>query len=324
MQVKYKLAGIAALLLTLGLLTYGQNGMPQVSDSVRTVSVIKKDTASAPVILQRVKPARKQVLKKTVAVSQVAKAVCDTATTLPDNGFLPDTILAKGPDGELRIRFRNAVYDCVVVDLDKCNIAMHLRNKKGNKYNSIGNVLHDSVLAGLRVIMVTNAGMYTAATDPQGLFIEQGIKISPADTSTVGIADNFHLKPNGVFYMDSTGAHIDTTEAFIKNIKHRVYYATQSGPMLVVNNQLHHAFREFSKNLNIRSGVGVVNAGKAVFCISREPVNFYDFASLYKYYFKCHYALYLDGAISRMYLPALKSNDTGGNFGPIISVTKKK
>jgi len=59
------------------------------------------------------------------------------------------------------------------------------------------------------------------------------------------------LHPNGAFYLtNSKEAKIETTSNFVtnKNIK----YATQSGPMLLINGVLHSKFNKSSKNLNIR------------------------------------------------------------------------
>ncbi|WP_242604841.1 phosphodiester glycosidase family protein [Flavobacterium subsaxonicum] len=56
--------------------------------------------------------------------------------------------------------------------------------------------------------------------------------------------------------------------------------------------------------------------------MSKEPINFYDFAQ----YFKdmgCNNALYLDGYVSRTYLPEQNWIQADGNFGVIIGVTSK-
>ncbi len=97
--------------------------------------------------------------------------------------------------------------------------------------------------------------------------------------------------------------------------------ATQSGPMLVIDGALHPAFNPGSSNLAIRNGVGILPTGKLVFVLSKEPVNFYDFASYFKS-LGCLNALYLDGFVSRMYLPEKKWIQTDGNFGVIIGVAE--
>ena len=80
-----------------------------------------------------------------------------------------------------------------------------------------------------------------------------------------------------------------------------------------------------SVNFNIRNGVGVINAKTVVFIISRDPVSLYDFAAIFKEDFHCDNALYLDGFISRFYLPEL--NQSAANpapFAGILAVTSKK
>ena len=55
-------------------------------------------------------------------------------------------------------------------------------------------------------------------------------------------------------------------------------WATQSGPMLLINGAINPEFQENSANLKIRSGVGIIDDRNVVFVISNEPINFYDFA----------------------------------------------
>lgn len=168
--------------------------------------------------------------------------------------------------------------------------------------------------------MVTNAGMYTPTQAPVGLYIENGIEMVSLNTSNCD--GNFCLKPNGVFYTDKNGPHVTASENFEnETVNKQVHYATQSGPMLVIDGKLHPAFNATSTSPYIRSGVGIDSTGKTVFAISNQPVNFHAFATLFKDVFACKNALYLDGAISLMYLHNIR-NDRGGKFGPMISVSE--
>ena len=54
--------------------------------------------------------------------------------------------------------------------------------------------------------------------------------------------------------------------------------------------------------------------------MSKSGINFYDFANYFKS-IGCKNALYLDGFVSRTYLPEKKWIQTDGNFGVIIGVT---
>ena len=109
----------------------------------------------------------------------------------------------------------------------------------------------------------------------------------------------------------------------IKKQGRNIDYANQSGPMLVINKRIHPVFRSRSDSLYIRNGVGIDDRGRVVFAISNEPVNFYTFARFFKQKMRCHNALYLDGNISRMYLPKKGRRSLDGNFAVIFAVTRK-
>jgi uncharacterized protein YigE (DUF2233 family) len=82
-----------------------------------------------------------------------------------------------------------------------------------------------------------------------------------------------------------------------------IQLATQAGPMLVIAGQVHPAFREGSSNRFIRCGVGIAPNQSVIFAISDQPVNFHDFAILFREHLGCRDALCLDGAISRFLTP---------------------
>ena len=160
--------------------------------------------------------------------------------------------------------------------------------------------------------------MFRSNHSLQGVFIQEGKVLTPLDTGSAN--GNFYLKPNGVFYITKDKkAFVVTTETFAPDSS--VFYATQSGPMLLINGAMHPAFRKGSENLTVRNGVGILPDGRVLFAMSKEPVNFYDFAT----YFKeqgCRYALYLDGFVSRTYLPEKEWMQTDGDFGVMVAVSK--
>jgi len=56
------------------------------------------------------------------------------------------------------------------------------------------------------------------------------------------VPGNFHLKPNGVFWIDDAGApHVAATDSYLA-LKTSPEWATQSGPMLLIDGALHPAF----------------------------------------------------------------------------------
>jgi uncharacterized protein YigE (DUF2233 family) len=169
--------------------------------------------------------------------------------------------------------------------------------------------------------------MYNNNYSPQGLLITNGKATGLLDSATTKKDGNFYLYPNGVFVADGAdGYQVLETKEYMQAWLHKKKipaFATQSGPMLVHNGQVHAGFTPGSTNLNIRSGAGVASKEKVVFIISEQAVNFYDMALLYRYVFNCPNALYLDGAISKMYVEGDK-DIPGGDFGPMIAVLKNK
>ena len=206
------------------------------------------------------------------------------------------------------------------VDLKKQNLKLYWKDDNNQPFKSLQGLKAWLDKKGQKLVFAMNGGMYKTDNAPLGLFIEETKIIRPLNTRS-GYG-NFYLKPNGVFYIttDNT-ANICITEKFKASSK--IKYATQSGPMLISNGQIHSSFKKGSVNLNIRNGVGVLPDGKLMFAMSKTAINFYDFAE----YFKkagCKNALYLDGFVSRTYLPAQNWIQTGGDFGVIIGETATK
>ena len=204
-----------------------------------------------------------------------------------------------------------------IVDLKKKDLKLHWKGDTNQNFKSIQNLKLWIEKKNKKLEFAMNGGMYKKDNSPEGLYIENGKVLMPLNTANGN--GNFYLKPNGVFYISSKNIPaIITTEKFKNsNIK----YATQSGPMLVIDGQIHAAFKQGSTNLNIRNGVGILEDGKVVFAMSKEEINFYDFANYFKK-LGCKNALYLDGLVSRAYLPSENWVQTDGDFGVIIGVTK--
>ena len=207
-----------------------------------------------------------------------------------------------------------------LVDAKTQDINFYWKNEEKEIFISLQNLKTWLDINQKKLLFAMNAGMYKQDNSPQGLYIENQKLITPLDT-TSGIG-NFYLKPNGVFYLtiDNLPA-ISTSTSFVDNGK--IKYATQSGPMLVIDGQIHSAFKQGSTNLNIRNGVGILPDNKIIFAMSKKEINFYDFAAYFKK-LGCRNALYLDGLVSRTYLPEQNWTQTDGNFGVIIGVTTDK
>ena len=155
---------------------------------------------------------------------------------------------------------------------------------------------------GERLVFAMNVGMFDDARAPVGLYIEGGETLKRANTNDG--PGNFHLLPNGVFYIDDRVAGVRETSAYIKG-GIEADYATQSGPMLVIDGNIHPRFLPDSTSKKRRNGVGVTENGVVVFVLADSLVNFYDFAIFFRDEMHTPNALFLDGSISRVFAPEL-------------------
>lgn len=218
-----------------------------------------------------------------------------------------------------RVEFRDQSFDVVRVDPAEFEVRLFWKNQKGEPYESFGTLRDELESEGKHLRFATNAGIFSMDHTPGGLHIEDGTTLKQLNMRDG--AGNFHLKPNGVFVLGAEGAGVMESESFSQEALHP-QIATQSGPMLVINDRLHPAFNEGSSNRFIRNGVGVDQDGTICFAISNERVNFYDFASLFRDHLHCPDALYLDGSISEFYLPELERDELGGDFCGILAVVE--
>ena len=222
----------------------------------------------------------------------------------------------------LQFKFKNEDENFVfyTVNTKLETIKLYYKNDKGINFGSIENVKKYLKTKKQKLLFATNGGMYKKDRSPQGLFIENNILKSKIDTLNGN--GNFYLKPNGIFYLtDNNIPIICKTEDYIQN--NQVKYATQSGPMLVINGEIHTSFNTKSINLNIRNGVGVLPNNEVIFAMSKKEINFYDFAQFFKRK-GCKNALYLDGFVSRTYCPKANWVQTDGDFGVMIGITNNK
>jgi len=205
-----------------------------------------------------------------------------------------------------------------IVDPQKQDLQLYWKDDKGQIIQNFDNLKNYLAGKNKKLVFAMNGGMYKPDNSPCGLYIHQQKTITPLVTGSG--SGNFFLKPNGVFYINNKNQAVICTTPDYPNNNKQVKWATQSGPMLVIDGAIHSAFKKGSANVNIRNGVGILPGNKIVFAISKEEINLYDFAEYFKN-LGCKNALYLDGFVSRMYLPEKNLLDTDGNFGVIIGVS---
>lgn len=196
------------------------------------------------------------------------------------------------------------------------DIRLWLKDPQGRLIGSPARV-QDVLAPGETLAFAMNAGMYDPSRDPVGLFVENGQEGHPLATHATG--GNFGLTPNGVFCVADRLRVIETSAFAAERPACR--YATQSGPMLVINGALHPRFIPDSDSAYIRNGVGVSADGQmAWFVISDKAVNFHRFGRFFRDELGARDALYFDGSISRLAVPAQGRSDFGFPVGPIVGV----
>jgi uncharacterized protein YigE (DUF2233 family) len=262
-----------------------------------------------------------------------------------------------------------ATYAVCEFDPKTDDLRLFLRDADGATYGEFDAVNAALGQKGERLVFAMNAGMYHKDRTPVGLYVENGEELKKI--STKDGPGNFHLKPNGVFWIDKEGvAGVTETEAFRARFQvpksadaasaappspacgrgqgegsskresrsldapsplaplpqageGKVCYATQSGPMLVIDGAIHPKFLVDATSRKRRNGAGVREDGVVVFAISDSAVTFHEFASYFRDALKTPNALYLDGTISRLHAPEIGRNEPGLPMGPIVGVVTK-
>jgi uncharacterized protein YigE (DUF2233 family) len=208
-------------------------------------------------------------------------------------------------------------FHSAIVDAKTENLQFYWKGSNDKPLQTFAQLKAHLETKSQKLTFAMNGGMYKPDHSPQGLYVEKGNTLAPIDTSSG--KGNFYLKPNGIFLIREDGsASVCPTPEYPSDAE--VKFATQSGPLLLVHGNIHPAFRKGSTNLNIRNGVGILPDGKVLFAMSKEEVNFFDFATFFLEK-GCKDALYLDGFVSRLYAPSLGVEQLEGRFGVMIGVS---
>jgi uncharacterized protein YigE (DUF2233 family) len=220
------------------------------------------------------------------------------------------------------ISFEGRSYTICEAPLDRFSIRLFWRRPDGEPYGYLSS-LPKTGEKGERLAFALNAGMFHPDYKPVGLYVENGRELVRANTNNG--PGNFHLKPNGVFYVNGNEAGVMETGAFLKN-RPNAAFATQSGPMLVIKGRLHPRLAKASTSEKRRDGVCVRGRKVVLFAISDGGVPFDSFLRLFRDGLKCSDALFLDGGSApALYVPSASS--WGSNLsalGPLIGVYEKQ
>ena len=173
-------------------------------------------------------------------------------------------------------------------------------------------------LRAAKVRFAMNAGMYDEDGKPIGLFVSNGRETKPLNLKSG--SGNFHLLPNGVFAVNNDGrVSVTSSTAFRKRVP-KPRWATQSGPMLVIDGKLHPKFDSNGQSQLVRNGVGVKDGSTAFFVITEDAVSFGRFARFFRDALGCRDALYLDGSVSSLWDRPAGRQDRHSELGPMVVV----
>ena len=234
--------------------------------------------------------------------------------------FLPGRVAAApaGAEACRVVAAQGESFTVCTIDLRRQRLRLFWLQADGRPYGALGTL---AASQGGRLSFAMNAGMYDRDQAPVGLYVEDGREMRPV--STTDGPGNFHLKPNGVFWVKGEKAGVLDTARYLR-AKIRPDFATQSGPMLVIDGQIHPKISADGPSQKIRNGVGVLEGSNvAVFAISERPVTFGAFARLFRDDLGCRNALFLDGSVSALYAPGVGRSDISRPLGPLIGATAR-
>jgi len=217
--------------------------------------------------------------------------------------------------------FHNVRYG--VYRADPAKLTLHWKNAKGTPYAGLATLRRSLEAEGKRVIFLTNAGIYSANDTPAGLWVENGQTLIPLNTRNG--KGNFHVQPNGVFYIENGRAHIKTTATY-QLAPHHSQWAFQSGPILILDGQINRRFNQTHSSPHKRNAVCTTADNRLYFILTEdydlgsEWPSFHRFAEALQH-LGCHDALYLDGTLSDWYLPGISGTFHWTHYVGIIAVT---
>lgn len=206
------------------------------------------------------------------------------------------------------------------------NIQILWKDQNGKKLETFSRASAFLKKQGREPLVLMNGGIFERRKIPSGILIQNGKELCPLNLKKG--KGNFFLKPNGVFYLLENGSGIVESSRFdgVRKEEKSIVGAVQSGPLLLDQGKIHHAFNKGSRSRLRRNGVGVKKDGTVVFLMSdyRSPKdpNLYGFAQAFKT-LGCESALFLDGTISQM-RTGKDMQTSGGRFASMIAIVEAK
>ena len=210
-----------------------------------------------------------------------------------------------------------------IYQAEPAQVSLHWKDSGGNAYATLATLKRSLEQSGAQVAFLMNAGIYSMHDAPAGLWIERGKTLVPLNRNNG--KGNFHIQPNGVFYIKGGKARIQTSAAYQLG-KHQPDWAVQSGPMLLLDGKPNARFVKNLSSPHKRNAVCTTKDGRLYFILTEdygdggEWPSFHRFAAALQH-FGCHDALYLDGTLSGWYIPGIAGTFHWRHYVGIIAVT---
>ena len=184
----------------------------------------------------------------------------------------------------------------VRVDLRRAEVRMLWKDPAGAPFRSPAAVERWAAGAGLRLLALSNAGIFDKDRTPTGLHVERGQTLDPLNPRPG--AGNFYLQPNAVFAIlrDGTARIVPTDRAGA--LSGRMREATQSGPALLLGGRIHPKFSPLPGGTPLnRTAVAVCGPREIVLAhtVDGTGITLYELASVLRDRARCPDALFLDG-----------------------------
>ena len=222
------------------------------------------------------------------------------------------------------MRFEEHLYAVADVNLQTEDIVFTTSNDK--RAETFPEIVNNLSSAGVKPILVTNAGIYGTDNRPLGLLISPQGKLH--DVNAAAGSGNFSWD-SAVFQVSDDGtASIVPARSWHDN-PHTIA-ATQSGPQLASSAKINQSFQPQSKWSFRRTSIGIDQSNRRLvrLVVSREPVTLFELATFMVKELHCSEALHLDGDLSAFYVPASPPKfifaDPGERIITVLSILKKR
>src|SRR5258708_36912191 len=235
------------------------------------------------------------------------------------------------PTGSLSLRcisFSGHLYAVADIDLQLQKIIFTVSDD--GRRETFPEVAGNLSRAGIKPLLVTNAGIYGTDNRPLCLLISPKGKLDDANAPTeAGTAHGNFSWDSAVFQISDDGLASIVPAGGWQNNPH-IVAATQSGPQLAGAGRINQSIQAQSRRSYRRTAIGVDRSNRRLvhLVVSREPVTLFELATFMVNELHCSEGLHLDGDLSAFYVPSATGkflfSDPGERIVTPLSVIDKE